>query len=121
MLVFLVTWFLSAVCLYVTAAIVPGFKINSLWSSMWAVVVIGFFNMWLRPILLFFAFPVNFLTLGLFTFVVNACILKLSAKLMKSFDIEGWMPAILGAIVLAIMHYFIFSFMGSEISFRYEG
>lgn len=112
MLSLLVLWFLSAACLYVTAALVPGFKINSFWSALWAVIIIGFFNMWLQPLLLFLAFPINFLTLGLFTFVVNAVILKISAKLMSSFDIDGWLPAILGAIVLALIQTLIFNYAG---------
>jgi uncharacterized membrane protein YvlD (DUF360 family) len=53
--------------------------------------------------------------------VVNACILKLAAKLMRSFDIDGWMPAILGAIVLALLQYLIFSYVGPDASLNYGG
>ena len=112
MISLLVTWFLCAVCLYVTAAIVPGFQIKSFGAAFGATFVIGFLNMILRPILLFFAFPINFLTLGLFTFVINALILKLAAKLLSSFEIKGWGPAIFGAIVLAIVQSLVFHYVG---------
>lgn len=66
----------------------------------------------LRPILWFLTLPINILTLGLFTFVVNAIILKLAAKLLKGFDIDGWLPAILGAVVLAVIQSLIFMLWG---------
>lgn len=112
MLSLLVTWILSALCLYLTAIIVPRFTIHSFPSALWAAVVIGFLNMVLRPILWFLTLPINILTLGLFTFVVNAIILKLAAKLLKGFDIDGWLPAILGAIVLAILQSLLLMMMG---------
>lgn len=104
----LLTWFLCACCIYITAAIVPGFKIKSFWSSFGAAFVIGFLNMLLKPILIVLTFPINFLTLGLFTFVVNACILKIAAKMLKNFEIDGWVPAIFGAIVLALVQSIFF-------------
>lgn len=107
----LITWLLSAVCLYLTAAIVPGFKLQSFGASLWAVIVVGLFNMFLRPVLLFLTLPINILTLGLFTFVVNAIILKIAAKILKGFDIDGWIPAIIGAVVLAIIQALIFTFV----------
>lgn len=106
----LILWLLSAALLYVTAVIVPGFTIKSFPSALIAAVVVGLFNMLLKPLLLLLTLPINILTLGLFTFVVQAVILRLSASLLKGFDISGWLPAILGAVVMsitqALVHYF---------------
>ena len=115
MISLILTWVLCAICLYITAAIIPGFMIRSFGSALWAVVVIGFFNMTFRPILLFLSFPINFLTLGLFTFVINAIILKIAAKLLKGFDIDGWIPAIAGSIVLALLQSFLFAYVGTDV------
>lgn len=111
MLEILFTWILSAICLYLTAVIVPGFIIKSFGSAMIASVVVGLFNALIRPILLFLTLPINILTLGLFTFVVNAIVLRLSAGLLKGFDINGWIPAIIGAVILALVQYFLYSFL----------
>lgn len=111
MLTMLMTWLFSAIGLYLTAIIVPNFRIKSFGYSMLTVIIVGLLNMFIRPILIFLSFPINILTLGLFTFVVNAAILKLAAKMLSGFEIKGWLPAILGAIVLAIIQgviYFIF-------------
>ncbi len=99
----LFVWLASSLLLYVTALIVPGFKITSFPRAMMAAIIVGLFNMLLRPILLFLTLPINIITLGLFTFVVNAVILRISAGVMKGFDISGWLPAFLGAIVMVII------------------
>src|SRR5690606_10007939 len=88
----LIIWLLSAVFLYLTAMIVPGFVIRSFSSALIAAVVVGLFNMLLRPILMFLTLPLNILTLGLFTFVVQAIILRLSAGVLPGFAISGWIP-----------------------------
>ncbi len=108
----LVVWIFSSLCLYVTAALVPGFVIKGFGSAMVAAVFVGLFNAVIRPILLFLTLPINILTLGLFTFVVNAIVLRLAAGLLKGFDINGWIPAIIGAIVLAIIQSLLFWLFG---------
>ncbi len=108
MLHMLGVWFISAVCLLITAYFVPGFKINTFGSALIAVLIIGFFNMFLRPLLLLLSLPINILTLGLFTFVVNAVILKIAAGLMNGFEITSWTSAIIGALVLAIVQSLMF-------------
>lgn len=105
----ILVWIVSAVALLITSKIVSGFEIKDFKTSMWASAVVGLFNMLLRPILLFLTFPVNILTLGLFTFVVNAAILRMASSFFKDFKIAGWWPAIWGAVVLTIMNMILFS------------
>lgn len=99
----LLHWIISAVALLITSKIIPGFKVNSFISALWAAVVIGLANIVIWPLLMFLTLPINVLTLGLFTFVVNGIVLKICAALIKGFDINGWLPAILGAVVLALI------------------
>jgi putative membrane protein len=63
--------------------------------------VLGLANALIRPLLLFFTFPLNLLTLGLFTFVVNAFILYLVAALTP-LEVSGFLQALIGAILLSI-------------------
>ncbi len=112
MLKMLAAWVLSAVTLIITAYVVPGFKVHAFSSALWASIVIGLLNMLLRPILLFFAIPINLVTLGLFTFVVDAVILKLAANMLSGLDIDTWGAAIIGAIILAIVNYLLMLLVG---------
>lgn len=104
----LLVWLLSALGLFITSKIVDGFEVKSFGSAMVASMVVGFLNMILRPLLLLLTLPVNILTLGLFTFVVNAMVLRLAASMLKGFNIKSWGPAIVGAFVLAIVNVIIF-------------
>lgn len=112
MLSLLGIWVLSSLAIYLTAAFTPGFALKSFGSAMKASLVIGLLNMTIRPILLILTLPINILTLGLFTVFVNAIVLRMTAGLLKGFDIEGWLPAILGAILLALVQALLFWVFG---------
>ncbi|MBC7712259.1 MAG: phage holin family protein [Rhizobacter sp.] len=103
----LIVWILSAVALLITSRLVKGFEIRDFKAAMIASLVIGLLNAILRPLLLLLTLPINILTLGLFTFVVNAIVLKAAAGMMSSFKIDRWMTAIIAAIVLVIVQLLI--------------
>lgn len=100
-------WLVSGVALALTAAIVPGFKIRGFGTALIAVAVIGLCNTFLRPILVFFSIPFYIITLGLFTFVVDAIILRICAAFFDDFEISGWLSAIFGAVILALTSTFL--------------
>jgi putative membrane protein len=99
----LLHWAVSALALLVTAFVVPGFKVKNFGAALVASVVIGLANVFIRPFLLFLTLPLNILTLGIFTFVVNGIVLRLCAAVLKDFAISGWFAAILGAAILAFV------------------
>lgn len=107
----LVHWAVSAFSLLLTSKVIPGFKVDGFGAALWAAVVIGVANILIWPILIFLTLPINVLTLGLFTFVVNGAVLKICAALIKGFEITGWLAAIFGAVVLSLVgtlfHYYI--------------
>lgn len=103
MLYILLVWILSAIALLLTSKLVKGFEIKDFKAALIASLVIGLLNAVLRPILLLLTLPINILTLGLFTFVVNAIVLRIAAGMMSSFKIADWKTAIVGAFILVIV------------------
>ena len=107
---YIVHWVVSAVALLITSKIIPGFSVTDFGSAMWAAVAIGIANVIVWPVLIFLTLPINVLTLGLFTFVVNGAVLKICTMFLSGFEIKGWWPAIFGSIALSfiggILHYF---------------
>lgn len=99
----LIRFFVSAAALGVTAHIVPGMHAQSLTALLVAAFILGVLNAIIRPVLFLLTLPINLLTLGLFTFVINALMLKATSALVKGFVIGGFWDAVLGAIVLAIV------------------
>lgn len=98
----LIALVLNAVALLLTAYIVPGFRVADFTTAILAAIVLGVVNTFIKPILALITAPLTIVTLGLFAFVINAVMLFIVAAVVKGFSLDGWLPAILGAIVLAI-------------------
>ncbi len=95
--------FLNALALLATAYIVPGFHVASFQTAILAAIVLGVVNTFIKPILSLLSAPLTIVTLGLFSFVINAVVLFIAAAVVKGLTIDGWVPAILGAIVLSVV------------------
>lgn len=93
-------WVVNALALLGVAYLVPGVQVASLWTALIAALVLGLVNALIRPILLILTLPVNVITLGLFTFVVNALMIWLASTVVKGFDVAGFAPALLAALLL---------------------
>ena len=99
----IVRWLMLALALILVAQIVPGMKISGFLAALVAVVAIALINMIVKPFVMFLAFPVNLLTLGLFIFVINAVLFALAAFLVPGFAIGGFFPAFLGSILYSFL------------------
>lgn len=100
---FLLTWLVTAVSLMITANVVDGFKVRNIIAALVAVVIIGLVNAIVKPILVILTLPITFVTLGLFLFVVNALTIWLAGSITPGFHVDGFVPALLGSIVLTIV------------------
>src|ERR1700691_5146445 len=115
MLRLLLKWLLHALALLITAHFVPGFVVASFGAALIAALVVGFLNMTLGLLLKVVTLPLGILTLGLFFLVINALILKLASGLVPGFLVETWGAALIGALVLALLHMlFAFAFNKRE-------
>ncbi len=94
---------LNTLALLATAYLVPGFKIANFQTAILAAIVLGVINTFIKPILTLITLPLTLVTFGLFSFVVNAIVLFMVSAFVKGFNIDGWLPAILGAIVLSVV------------------
>ena len=99
----LLHWIVNAVVLLLISRFVSGFNIRSFGSAMFAAVIIAIVNATLGLFLKIMTFPLSFLTLGLFVFVIDAFVLWFSSKLVPGFTITGFMPAFIAALILALV------------------
>jgi len=99
----LINWLVSALALYLMAQLMPGIEIRGFGTAMIATVVFGLVDWILGPIVRLFALPFTLITLGLFQIVIRGFLLKVAAMFTPGFRINGCLPAILGALVLAIL------------------
>jgi len=110
---FIVHWFVLAVALGVAAYLVPGVGVSSWQALAIGALILGFVNAIVRPILVILTLPITILTLGLFYLIVNAAAFGLAAALVPGFSIASLGSAILGALVVSIVSWFIGLFTGS--------
>ena len=89
----------------VASQIVPGIEAQTTLGLIIASLLLGIFNAFLRPIMLFLSLPLLLITLGLFTFVINALLLMLVGNLVKSFHVAGFWPAFWGGVVISIVSF----------------
>jgi putative membrane protein len=102
---FLIKLILNALALLLVSRLLAGIRLDNFSTALIAAFVLGILNALVRPILLLFTLPLNILTLGLFTFVINAFILWLGAVLVPGFSVDRFFPtAVLAAIVLAVIN-----------------
>ncbi len=99
---FVTRWLINAVALYLTTLVVRGVKVPDFGAALLAALVLGIVNAVIRPVALILTLPLNILTLGLFTFVVNAGMLYLVSK-VTALRLENFWAALLGAIVLSLV------------------
>jgi putative membrane protein len=95
----LIKFVLSALAVYIAAYLVPGIRIDSFITALVFALVIGVLNIFIKPLLLLLTLPLNILSLGLFTFVINLIILYLASFLVPGFAISSIFSAILFGLV----------------------
>src|SRR3990167_11199387 len=104
----LINWIISAMIIFSIAYIIPGVKVSDFTTALVAALILGIINALLKPILLILTFPINILTLGLFTFVLNALLILLVSNIVPSFSVDGFFPALLFAVILSIANSVMF-------------
>lgn len=101
---FIVRIFANAVSLWAAAEVLEGVHLTGDFADvLWVALVFGLVNAVLKPILMILSFPLLFVTLGLFTLVINAGLLLLTDRLTESFAVDGFVPALLGSILISIV------------------
>lgn len=96
-------WLINAAALMVIAYYLPGIVVSGFYAALIAALVLGLVNALIRPILVVLTLPINILTLGLFTLVINALMFWFAASIVKGFYVAGFMPAFWGALIMAVV------------------
>jgi putative membrane protein len=94
---------ITAGALLLIAHFVPGIAIASFVTAVWVALLWGIIGITIKPLLFLLTLPVNILTLGLFSFVVNALLFWLLALLVPHFSVSGFIPALEGSVILSLV------------------
>jgi putative membrane protein len=99
----LINLILSGLAVFVSAYILPGVKVDSFVTALVVAVLLAVVNTFIKPLVLFLTLPISILTLGLFSFVINALMVILVAAIVPGFHIDGILWALVFSIVLSLV------------------
>jgi putative membrane protein len=110
----LVRWLLLTISIIITSYLVDGIHVTGFFSAFFAAAVLGILNALFRPLLLVITLPINILTFGLFTFVVNALLLKMVSGLVPGFYVYGFWSAVFGSLIISLISWLLSSFINER-------
>lgn len=100
----LLKWLVSALAFLALPHIIPGIAVKGFGTALVLALLWGIIGITVKPILLILTLPINILTLGIFTFILNGVLLYALGSLIKGFEVQGLLVAILGALVLSVIN-----------------
>lgn len=106
----LIRWVLNIIAIIFTAYLIRGFEVT-ITGAVFGSIILGIINSIIRPVVLLLTLPINIITLGLFTLVVNGLMLWLTSSVIKGFDIQGFGTAIIAALILSLFSFIISFFV----------
>ena len=101
---FFIHWLIRTLAVIISAYLLPGVKVEGFFAALVTALVLGLLNTLIRPVLLLLTLPINLLTLGLFTFVINALLILMTSAIVPGFEVRNFGWALLFGLVLSIIN-----------------
>jgi len=110
----LVRWLILTAAIMVASYLIQGIEVNGFFSAFFAAAILGVLNVFFRPILLILTLPINILTLGFFTFIINAVLLKMASGVISGFVVHGFWSAVFGGFIISVVSWLLNSFINDQ-------
>jgi putative membrane protein len=110
----LVRWLVLTAAIIVASYVLDGIQVKGFFGAFFAAAILGVLNAFFRPILIILTLPINILTLGLFTFIINALLLKMASGVIAGFDVRGFWAAVFGSIIISVVSWALNSFISPK-------
>ena len=110
----LIRWLTTTAAIVATAYLLDGIQVSGFFSAIFAGAMLGILNAFFRPIALLLTLPINILSLGLFTFIINALMLKMASGLIPGFGVYGFWTAIFGSLLISVISWLLNSFISEQ-------
>jgi putative membrane protein len=111
MLNMLIGWIINIGALLALPYILSGVSIKAWTTAALVAVVLGFLNIIIKPILIILTLPINIISIGLFTFVINGFLFWLTARMIDGFNVASFWWAVAGAIVYSLITWAVSSLL----------
>jgi putative membrane protein len=105
----LIRWLILTAAIMFASYLIGGIRVEGFFSAFFAAAALGILNAFFRPILIILTLPINILSLGLFTFVINAMLLKMASGVISGFEVYGFWSAVFGSLIISIVNWILSS------------
>jgi len=109
-----IRWLILTLAIILASYLIPGIRVTGFFSALFTAAILGILNVLLRPILLVLTLPINLLTLGLFTFVINALMLMMASGVVSGFAVESFWSALFGSLVISAVNWISNRFINDQ-------
>lgn len=114
-----IRWLILTFAIIATSYLIDGIQVSGFLSAFFAAAILGILNAFFRPILFILTLPVNILSLGFFTFVINAIVLMMVSGVISGFKVDGFWSAVLGSLLISLVSWLLTSFIGERGTVQY--
>ena len=112
-------WLILTFSIIATSYLIDGIQVSGFLSAFFAAAILGILNAFFRPILLILTLPVNILSLGLFTFVINALMLMMLSGVISGCKVYGFWSAVFGSLLISLVSWLLTSFISERGTVQY--
>ncbi len=101
----LAKWLIGALSIIIVAEVLDAVTVSGPYIALIVALLWGLLNIFIRPLLIVITLPLNILTFGLFTFVINGLLLLFLASFVEGLDVAGFWWAVLAAALVAVLNW----------------
>ena len=109
-----IRWLVLAAAIMGASYLLEGIEVKGFFPALGAAAMLGILNAFFRPVLLILTLPINILSLGLFTFIINALMLKMASGVIPGFDVRGFWTALFGALIITLISWLLNAFISER-------
>jgi len=110
----IIRWLTLTAAIVSTSYLLDGIHISGFLSALLAAGILGILNAFFRPIALLLTLPINILSLGFFTLVINALMLKMASAVITGFEVIGFWSAVFGSLLISVISWLLNSFINGR-------
>ena len=109
-----IRWLVLTAAIMFASYVLDGIQVKGFFTALLAAAILGILNAFFRPILIILTLPINILSLGLFTFIINAMLLKMASGVIPGFEVYGFWAAVFGSLLISLVSWALSSFINEQ-------
>jgi putative membrane protein len=109
-----IKWLILTAAVMLASYLIEGIHVSGFFSAFFTAAILGILNVLFRPIVILLTLPINIITFGLFTFVINALMLMMASGVIAGFEVNGFWSALLGSLIISGVNWILTSLIREQ-------